>query len=81
MRANPVILLFALLLMPAFVFAGVTGKLKGKITDRDNKEALIGANVQLEGSSVGAASDINGEYTVSNVTAGTYVLLVVVTFM
>lgn len=72
MRAKPVLLLFALFLVPAVLFAGVTGKIKGKITDRDSKEALVGANIAVEGTSYGAASDVNGEYTISNVPAGTY---------
>src|SRR5437867_5229803 len=72
MRAKPVVLLFALLLLPAMVFAGVTGKIRGKVVDRDSKESLVGANVAVEGTSLGAASDVNGEYTVSNIPAGTY---------
>ncbi|MEK9135539.1 MAG: TonB-dependent receptor, partial [Bacteroidota bacterium] len=72
MRAKLVMLLFALLLLPGVLFAGVTGKIKGKIVDRESKEALVGANVQIEGTTYGAASDVNGEYTINNVPAGTH---------
>ena len=72
MRAKPFLLLFALLLGPGLLFAGVTGKIKGKVIDRESKEALVGANVAVEGTSYGAATDVNGEYTVLNVPAGVY---------
>jgi outer membrane receptor protein involved in Fe transport len=72
MRAKPIVLLFALLLLPGVIFAGVTGKIKGKVTDRDSKEALVGANVQVDGTTFGAATDVNGEYTILNVPAGAY---------
>ena len=52
------------------------GTLKGKVTDADNGDALIGANVTIEGTTMGAATDMNGEYTVENVPAGTYTVIV-----
>lgn len=64
--------LYTFLLIPAIIFAGTTGKLKGKITDPSNGEPLIGANVIVIGTSFGAATDINGEYFISNLNAGTY---------
>lgn len=74
MRAQSILLLLVLLLIPGLVFAGTTGKIKGKATDRDTKEALVGANLTLEGTSYGAATDINGEFTILNIPAGVYVL-------
>ncbi|MEJ2505469.1 MAG: TonB-dependent receptor, partial [Ignavibacteriaceae bacterium] len=64
--------LFTLLLIPILVYAGTTGKLKGKITDLDSGEPLVGANVLVLGTSFGAATDVNGEYTILNLDAGTY---------
>lgn len=72
MHARPVVLLFALLLLPGVLLAGVTGKIQGKVVDKESKETLVGANVQLEGTSYGAASDVNGEFSILNVPAGTY---------
>jgi outer membrane receptor protein involved in Fe transport len=63
-----------LLLVPALMFAGITGKIRGKVTDRETKEALIGANVTVEGTSLGAKTDIEGEFIILNVPAGTYSL-------
>lgn len=64
--------LFSLLLIPTLMYAGTTGKLKGKITDLDSGEPLVGANVLVIGTSFGAATDVNGEYTIQNLDAGTY---------
>ncbi len=52
--------------------AGTTGKIAGKIIDAKTKEALIGANVVVVGTSMGAASDINGDYFIINLPPGTY---------
>ena len=64
--------LLTLLLVPAFAFAGTTGKLKGKVTDKSTGEVLVGANVLIVGTSYGAATDVNGEYIILNLDAGTY---------
>jgi outer membrane receptor protein involved in Fe transport len=66
--------LFFLLFLPMIVFAGTTGKIKGKITDLQTGEPLIGANVVVTGTSFGAASDVKGEYLISNLDAGVYQL-------
>lgn len=65
-------LLFSLLLLPTLVLVAQTGKMKGKVTDLTNGEPLIGANVIIVGTSFGAATDVNGEYSISNLNAGTY---------
>ncbi|MDR3628296.1 MAG: TonB-dependent receptor [Ignavibacteriaceae bacterium] len=66
--------LFFLLFLPMLVFAGTTGKIKGKVTDLQTGEPLIGANVIVSGTSLGAATDVKGEYTISNLNAGVYEL-------
>ena len=43
-----------------FLFAGLTGKIAGRVTDA-NGEPLIGCNVIVVGSSQGASTDANGE--------------------
>ncbi len=58
-------------LAPVLLFAGVTGKVAGTITDAQNGEPLPGANVQIAGSALGAVSDINGAYAILNVPPGT----------
>lgn len=63
--------LFSILILPTVVLAQ-TGKIKGKVTDLTTGEALVGANVLVVGTSLGAATDVNGEYTILNLNAGTY---------
>ena len=41
--------------------------IKGTITDIDTNEPLIGANVYIEGTSKGSATDANGSYFISDV--------------
>jgi outer membrane receptor protein involved in Fe transport len=48
------------------------GKLSGQVTDAETGEALFGTNVIIEGTTLGAAADINGYYSVLNIRPGTY---------
>ena len=54
------------------VFAGNTGKIAGKITDKSNNQPLIGVNVIIVGTTMGAATDVNGEYYILNIPPGNY---------
>jgi len=56
----------------AFVFAGNTGKIVGRVVDAEAGEPLVGVNVLVEGTTLGAATDANGEYFIINVPPGTY---------
>lgn len=49
-----------------------TGTIKGKITDADTKEPLVGANVILESTISGTATDIEGEYSILQIPSGVY---------
>lgn len=70
-------LTFFVLLLPMLVSAQTTtGRLRGRITDRQNGEPLIGATVQLVGTSSGATTDANGEYRINNIQPGVYSLRV-----
>lgn len=64
--------LCTLLLLPALLLAQGTGKIKGIVTDQATNEPLIGASVSVEGTSLGAATDIDGNYIILNVPAGTH---------
>ena len=64
-----VLLLFAFI--PYMAFAG-NGRIKGKVTDLTTGEALVGANVLVVGTSLGAATDVNGEYVILNLDAGSF---------
>jgi outer membrane receptor protein involved in Fe transport len=63
-----------LALVAGSVFAGTTGKIAGFLRDKDNREPLIGVNVEVVGTNLGAASDADGFFFVNNVQPGEYVL-------
>src|SRR5262245_61811738 len=53
-----------------------TGTVTGKVHDQKSGEELIGANVLLVGTTLGAVVDVEGKYTIRNVPEGTYQLRV-----
>ena len=53
---------------------GTTGKIAGRVVDKTTGDPLIGANVILEGTILGAATDIEGRYFILNIPPGTYSL-------
>jgi hypothetical protein len=67
---------YAIMLFISFLSSTVLyaqyGKIVGKISDEETKEPLIGANILLEGTSIGASTDVEGAFTILNVPAGTY---------
>jgi outer membrane receptor protein involved in Fe transport len=66
-----VVLAFSFLASSVFAQSGV-GKISGKIIDADTQEELIGANIIILGTNLGAATDIEGNYFILNITPGTY---------
>ena len=52
--------------------AGVKGKIAGKITDVESGKPLPGVNVIIEGTELGAATDLKGDYFIINILPGTY---------
>lgn len=67
-------MLVLLLAFASVVTAQTTGKIQGQVTDATTGEPLPGVNVLMEGTNRGAATDINGEYFILNVSPGKYVL-------
>ncbi len=68
---------FALVLIfLSMTFAGTTGKLAGKVFDANTNEPLVGANVIIEGTYYGAATDADGDYYIINIPVGTYTVTV-----
>jgi hypothetical protein len=64
-------ILLLILFTCSFTFSQ-TGRISGKVVDQQTGEPLIGANIIIVGTSLGAASDVNGEYLITNVSAGEY---------
>ncbi len=67
-------LVLILIMSYSYLFAGNTGKIAGRVIDQETKEAVIGVTVLIEGTSLGAATDVNGYYIINNVPPGTYTL-------
>ena len=55
----------------SFAQSGV-GKLSGQVIDADTKEPLIGANIIIVNTNLGAATDLDGNYFILNIVPGTY---------
>ncbi|MCX6135492.1 MAG: TonB-dependent receptor [Ignavibacteriales bacterium] len=70
------IALCALILVPLLLLAGTTGKIAGKIVDKATNEPLVGANVVLVGTTLGASADVDGSYVILNIPPGAYTLRV-----
>ena len=68
-------MLFLILLLTLSTMAALAGNIKGTITDRQNREPLTGATVQVEGTTLGAVADIDGRYLLE-LKPGTYTLTV-----
>ncbi len=77
MKSISFILIFGFMFavcLQSFLFAGTTGKLVGKVTDAETGQPLVGVNVIIEGTTMGAAADLDGNYLILNVPPGAYVL-------
>jgi hypothetical protein len=65
-----------IVVLTSFIFAGTSGKITGTITDEKTNEPLSGANVYLEGTTMGGITDANGYYVMLNIPVGMYNLKV-----
>lgn len=54
------------------VLAGITGKITGVVKDGESGTLLPGVNVIIEGTTMGAATDLKGEYVILNIPPGVY---------
>ncbi|MBL7996696.1 carboxypeptidase-like regulatory domain-containing protein, partial [bacterium] len=52
--------------------AGVTGRLKGKVVDKNSQEALPNALVKIEGTYFETTTNSAGEFSIIGIDAGTY---------
>ena len=65
-------ILLLILFIPLFIYPGTTGKLTGTIKDAQTGEPLVGANVMIEGTNYGAATNVDGEFVILNISPGRY---------
>jgi outer membrane receptor protein involved in Fe transport len=71
-----IILLLVGIMLTTSVLAGTTGKIAGRVRDTATGEPIVGASVIVEGTTTGASTDVDGNYTILNVAPGTYSLTV-----
>lgn len=67
-------LLFVLFGLIQISFGQANGKIKGTVVDANTNEPLIGANVMIDGTSIGAAANIDGEFVLPLLKPGDHTL-------
>ena len=72
MNNKNIIKVLLLLFLCSYAFAQTTGKISGKVIDKETGEPLIGCNIIIEGQEYGAATDLKGEFFIINIHPGTY---------
>ncbi|MXW84110.1 MAG: TonB-dependent receptor plug domain-containing protein [Rhodothermaceae bacterium] len=68
------LLILIALVLPVAVLAQTTGKIVGQITDAETGETLPSAQVIVMGTTLGTVADIDGNYLIIGVPAGTYTI-------
>jgi len=69
------IFITVLLFIQMQLIAGTTGKIVGTVKDANTGEALAGVNVIIDGTSMGAATDLDGTYYIIGIPPGEYTLI------
>jgi len=62
----------ALLILAGIALAANTGSVVGRVVDKKTGEPLVGASVIVEGTELGNATDLNGQYQIINIPPGKY---------
>ena len=60
--------------LPIDSFAATTGQIKGRVTNKDNGEPVLGASVLIVGTTQGAMTDLDGYFQILRVEPGNYTL-------
>ncbi|MDR8391235.1 TonB-dependent receptor [Aliifodinibius sp. S!AR15-10] len=63
-----------ILLYPARTFSQSTGTISGTITNQNNDRPISDVNIFIPNTTLGTTTDAKGEFRISNVPAGTYIL-------
>lgn len=71
-KRDSLLLFLSLCFFISTAWSGTTGKIAGKVTDKKTKEGIPSAIVTIVGTSLGAATDPDGNYVIVNVPPGTY---------
>lgn len=66
---------FIILFFLPHLLLSQSGSISGMIVDKSTGDPLPGANVMIQGTSIGAASTLSGEFTISRAPVGTHTLV------
>lgn len=69
---NKVFTFLLLVFASQWVLGQKTGSLKGKVTDAQSGETLIGATVMIVGTYKGVSTDLDGNFYIDNIKSGDY---------
>ncbi|MDZ7393019.1 MAG: carboxypeptidase-like regulatory domain-containing protein [candidate division KSB1 bacterium] len=72
MKLTDVLVMLLVVSVASISLAGTTGKIVGTVTDKETKAPLPGVNVIIEGTAMGAATNLQGYYVILNVPPGIY---------
>ncbi len=77
-RFEPSVFLGRLLLIGGLMMSnlagGTSGKIRGRVVDQATGEPMIGCNIVVDDTRLGAASDLDGNYVILNIPPGNYSL-------
>ncbi len=68
--------LLSIILVFNIVIAGTNGTLEGIVSDKQSHEPMPGATIKISGLNIGSISDRSGFYSINNIPAGTYDVVV-----
>lgn len=74
---KPLIIFYFLLIGSSIVSGqGKFGQIQGVISDSTTKQPLFGASVIIQGTAMGAATDLDGNYKLSQISPGRYTIII-----
>ena len=65
-------IMLCLFLFTTAIMAATTGRIAGMVSDKETGEPLPGVNVIIDGTTMGGATNLEGEYFINRVPPGTY---------
>ncbi|KUK52549.1 MAG: Outer membrane receptor protein, partial [Marinimicrobia bacterium 46_47] len=74
MKLKILVLSWILAIASGWLYASTTGKIIGQVRDARTGEPLVGCNIIIEGTYLGAASDMDGNFVILNVPPGEYMI-------
>ncbi|MCH8927919.1 MAG: TonB-dependent receptor [Candidatus Marinimicrobia bacterium] len=74
MKKLAILLSIIIITFPKVSIGQLTGDINGSVLNSENDTPIVGANVLVEGTFLGAATDENGDFVIPNVPVGEYTI-------